>query len=340
MRLKCDPGQPTRAMPVRDVQHQARLTRVQLPTFDLNLLRTLDALLRERSVTRAAERLHVTQQAMSGTLKRLRETFGDELLLQVGRRFEPTALGAALSEPVREVLLRISQVLDTTPNFDPEQSTRRFQIAMSDFSMLTILPLFMAELSRCAPNVTCDMESINYCSFDDLASGTLDFHIIAKNWTIYPDCFPEGIRSLPLFQDDFVCVVDAASPIGDVLTVGDYAASPHAIVRSGGALQNTIESAWAVNHLAPKVAATSRSFINLIAMVVGTPIIATVQRSLAAKFAEILPIRILECPIPLDTLVLNLNWHERNEHEPAYVFVRECFVSAASKLGLPVRDQS
>ena len=306
---------------------------MQLATFDLNLLRTLDALLRERSVTRAAEQLNVTQQAMSGSLKRLREQFGDELLVQVGRRFELTPLGAALSGPVHEVMLHILRVVKTKPRFDAEQSTHRFRIGMSDFAALTILPPLMAELSRRAPDVVCDIKPIGENVFDDLALGTLDFCLLPSNWRIYQENLPDGIRSSFLFEDDFVCVFDAENPVGDVLTVEDYMSMPHNTVRLGGDVRTIVENAWTLNRLVPKIAATSSSFTSLLAMVVGTPMVATVQRSLAAKLAASFPIRILECPIPIDTMVQNLSWHQRNEQDPAHIFMRECFANAATTLG-------
>ena len=106
---------------------------------------------------------------------------------------------------------------------------------------------------------------------------------------------------------------------------------PHVVVRVGG-LQNIIERTWAANRLKPKVAAISSSSISLMAMVVGTPMIATVQRSLVAKFAGLLPIRILECPLPLPQLVQNLYWHKRNAQDPAYIVIRKCFEAAAASL--------
>ena len=228
--------------------------------------------------------------------------------------------------------------------------------------------------SRNAPDMVCNISPIQGGCFDDLSSGTLDFCIIVKNWLLNPEKLPDGVRSLPLFQDDFVCVVDAANPVGDVLTVEDYTSMPHNVIRVGG-LQSMIETAWTVNRLEPsvpnlkfaivanpsfepleslfsacrpirsapektdellirhtRITAASSSFISLLTMVVGTPIVATVQRRLAAKFAGSLPIRILECPIPLDDIVQNLHWHARNDQDPAHILVRECFAAAAVNL--------
>ena len=96
--------------------------------FDLNLLRALDALLQERSVTHAAKRCHVTQQAMSSTLKRLREFFDDGLLVRIGRQFELTALGSALQIPIHDALLQAASVVNTKASFDPVRAARRLQL--------------------------------------------------------------------------------------------------------------------------------------------------------------------------------------------------------------------
>src|SRR5215813_13766547 len=94
--------------------------------LDLNLLVALDALLRERSITAAGVRVHLTQSAMSGALSRLREFFGDELLVQVGRKMVPTPLGESLEQPVRAILLQVKSTINSLPQFDPATSNRHF----------------------------------------------------------------------------------------------------------------------------------------------------------------------------------------------------------------------
>ena len=303
---------------------------MRLSTFDLNLLRTLDTLLQERSVTRAAERLHVTQQAVSGALKRLREHFNDELLVQIGRRLEPTPLGNALIRPVREVMLHIARVIETQPTFDPARSARRFRIAMSDYSNLIIAPPLMAELSRCAPELACDHRLLGKAMFRDLESGALDFGLLPSHWRLYQDSLSDSIQSMVLFKDDFVCVVDKNNPVGDGLTMDEYASLPHLAMWVGGEVRTIVQNAWAINRLVPRISATSTTFASLVSMTVGTPMVATVQRRLAMRYKECWPIRVLECPMPIETVVEQLNWHERNADDPAHSFMRDCFARVAA----------
>ena len=128
--------------------------------FDFNLLRALHILLRERNVTRAANELHVTQQAMSGSLKRLREYFGDSLFVRVGQHLEPTPLALALVQPVRDTMQQIALTLETNPTFDPENTKRNFRMAMSDHASLTLLPELIGSLANVAPGISYEIQPV------------------------------------------------------------------------------------------------------------------------------------------------------------------------------------
>ncbi|MDR3511069.1 MAG: LysR family transcriptional regulator [Caulobacteraceae bacterium] len=182
---------------------------MDLNKFDLNLLKALDVLLEERNVTRAAERLFITQQAASGALQRLRRHFDDDLLSPVGRRLEPTPLALSLVLPVREALLATKAALGTRPTFDPQSAQANCRIAMTDYSLLVALPRFLRRLSVDAPRVRCTVEPLTKNSFDRLDMGDLDFCLAANDVRLYGRHRPgKLIRSEPMFQDDFVCVVD------------------------------------------------------------------------------------------------------------------------------------
>ncbi len=180
----------------------------QLSTFDLNLLRALDVLLRERSVTRSAMELNVTQQAVSGSLKRLREYFGDPLLVRTRHGLEPTPLAVALAAPVRDALHGIMSALETVPTFVPGATKRRFRMAMPDHCSLTVLPLLVAELARTALCITYEVIPINRQAVYDMDLGNLEFLIISQGHggQLY---LSQSIRTVLLFTDRFVCVVDS-----------------------------------------------------------------------------------------------------------------------------------
>ena len=305
-----------------------------LHQFDLNLLRALDALLSERNVTRAAEKLFVTQQAMSGSLHRLREHFGDELLTRVGRKMELTPLARSLQKPVREGLLHVHSALETRPTFDPAAARRTFRVAMSDYASVTLMPRVMRKLASEAPHMTCHVETLNETSFDRLDDGDLDFHLSAGDCRLYGDHPPGAeISSIPLFRDDFVCVVDRRNAlVGAEMTLDLYQRLPHNVVRMGAGLKTIVEQGWLDAQLKLRIVSTAPTFTALIFMVPGTPLVATAQRRLATALAPALNLRVLECPVRFDFLQENLAWHPRNEGDPCFEYVRQVFRDAAGEL--------
>ena len=144
---------------------------MQLNRFDLNLLIALDALLHEKNVTRAAERVFVSQPAMSAALQKLREYFNDQLLVRIGRDMELTPRGLSLVEPVREALLKIQATLGTQPSFEPETVQRTFSLIVSADAILRVLPQVLRKLAREAPGITCHVEHFSDTTLARLESG-------------------------------------------------------------------------------------------------------------------------------------------------------------------------
>lgn len=305
---------------------------VQINLFDLNLLRALDTLLQEKSVTRAAERLHVTQQAMSGSLKRLREHFGDDLLVRNGLRLEPTPLGVALLVPVREAMLQIALAVEATPSFEPGEVRRRFRIALSDYTVASFMPRMMERLLAEAPGLGIDVHNMRVTAFSNLASGDLDFTVQPRFWRESQENLPSGLKCSFLYEDDFVCAVDACAHDFDELSVKRYLELPHATTRLHDGRAMAVGVAWTKNGFNPQVAFASTSFSNTLLTLPGTPMVATVQRRLARQFAKVLPIRIHECPFPIDPLQEELYWHERSDDDPAHRFVRDLFAGVGREL--------
>lgn len=142
--------------------------------LDLNLLVALDVLLEERNVTRAAERLHVGQSAMSAALGRLRQHFEDDLLVLAGRQMVPSALAASLHKPIKDVILQIGSIVETERQFNPSNSTRQFTVEMPDHLQSVVLPVLMRQLSSEAPGVVMDVRPPSRDPSPSLAKGELD----------------------------------------------------------------------------------------------------------------------------------------------------------------------
>jgi LysR family nod box-dependent transcriptional activator len=306
---------------------------MQFSHFDLNLLRSLDALLAERNVTRASERLFVTQQAMSGALRRLREHFENELLVRIGRQMELTPLARSLALPVREALLKAETAFNTRPSFDPATAKGAVRVSMSDYTSLVLLPRFMQILAAEAPNFVVRVEAYSDLSFRRLDSGDLDFCITVSDRSLYRDYFPsDDIRAEALFHDDFVCVVDRRHPSAAQMSLKTYRSAQHNVVRFGSGIRTVVERGWERIGFDAHIAATVPSFATLIYMLPGTQLVATAQRRLAKVLAARLRLRVLKCPIALESLREDLMWHARNDADPAHVYLRGAFRKAAERL--------
>ncbi|MBP7339481.1 LysR family transcriptional regulator [Niveispirillum sp.] len=302
--------------------------------FDLNLLRVLDMLLSERNVTRAAENLHVTQQAMSGSLRRLRDYFDDPLLVRVGRRMELTPLAQGLVAPVREALLTVESALNYRPRFDPRTTARTFRIAISDYGSFVIMPPLLRFLAREAPQIALDVRALVEQSFVALEHGDLDFVITAHSADLYGLYRPgDFIRREWLFSDDFVCIADRNHPdINGDLTEDLYRRLPHTAVHFGPNVDTIVERAWKAHDFRPNIGSTALGFATMLFMLPGTILIATAQRKLARVLAPPLNLNIYEVPMAIGTLEEHLFWHERNTDDPAHCYLRGAFRDLASSL--------
>lgn len=307
---------------------------MQYSNFDTNLLRALDALLTERSVTRAAERICLSQPAMSGALGRLRDHFQDPLLIRAGRDMVLTPLAETLAGPVRDTLLKIELTLSTRPSFDPKTTERTFRLAMSDYGAFVFAPL-LRRFTTDAPALACHVELIGSDTLGRIENGDLDLFIAAESCEVaarYP-----GARDLKrriLHLDDFVCLIDPEHAPAS-LTIADYLEQPHALVRFGHGLDTLVEQAWKRAHLAPRVMATAPSFSAMAYMIPGTAMIGTVQRRFARFLAEPLRLKIVECPFDVGSLQQIMLWHPRSDLDPAHRYLRQAVVEVA---GLAERD--
>lgn len=302
--------------------------------FDLNLLRALDALLEEENVTRAAEALCVTQQAMSGSLARLRDHFEDQLLTRVGRGLQLTPLARSLVQPVREAILRAEIALETRPDFEPSSATHVIRIVMSDYATLVFLPQFLRRLSQQAPNISVIVSNISPKTMHELEAGEIDMCMTVGDWTLFPNFrHVEEMRTARIFSDSFVCVVDRNHPtVGDHLTLEQYVQLRHCAVFFGPTISAIVESAWRSERLPIRVSATAPSFASQLFMLPGTNLIATAQRKLANVLAPTLGLRTLECPINIEPLQETLLWHPRQDDAPAHEFVRRLIIATAAEL--------
>jgi DNA-binding transcriptional LysR family regulator len=197
-----------------------------LANLDLNLLVTLDALLRERNVTRTAERLGVSQPAVSGALGRLRRHFGDQLLVRVGNRYDLTPLAARVAALTGPALAGVRRVFDSTAEFDPSGLDREFTIVSSDYAATILGPLIARRFAAQAPGARLRLQQTTPYAVDH-AADTLR----SADGLIIPHGFVTGLPYLDLYTDRWVCVVSTDHPdVGDALSLELLAALPWVVI--------------------------------------------------------------------------------------------------------------
>jgi LysR family nod box-dependent transcriptional activator len=304
---------------------------MQLNRFDLNLLIALDALLQEKNVTRAAERVFVSQPAMSAALQKLRDYFNDPLLVRVGREMELTPRGLSLVEPVREALLRIQATLGTQPTFDPMTVKRSFTVALPDSTVPRLMPGVMKRLLRDAPGVQCHVEPITHVSLSRLEYGDIDLCLVSDNFRFFGlRAWPEATRYVELNPVRWVCVVDRDHPeVRDELTLEHFLHLPHVYARVAGDKAPAEDVARRLLTVDIDIRATAQSLMQLPFMLPGTILIATVPERIARLVAPILPLKFFPVPLNLPEYREILLWHKRNEPDPGHAWLREMFIELA-----------
>lgn len=302
--------------------------------FDLNLLVALDVLLEEKSVTRASERLFMSQPAMSGALQRLRERFNDPLLVRVGRSMELTPRAKALVEPVHEILLQIQNTIDVEPEFDPATVRRTFTVLMSDFVSTVVMPEVVRRTATEAPGIKIGVQMLGVRAHDNLESGQADLII---RGLVDPEreskLVTDNMHTEELFVEQWVCVADAKHPsIGKQLSLEDYTSLPH-VSHDFGRKTPVLESiSHAQISLDIDVRASAPNFSTLMFMLPGTELLALIPRRLAEMLANYIDVRLFEPPIELQPLHEIQIWHDRHELDAGHAWLRGIFRDVTASL--------
>jgi DNA-binding transcriptional LysR family regulator len=302
--------------------------------LDLNLLVALNALLKEQNVTRAAERLHLSQSAMSNALTRLREHFDDELLVQVGRKLELTPRAETLKEAVSDVLVRIDTTIAAQPDFDPTKSEREFVIFVSDYSMEMLVPQMLAISSRQRSKVRFKLLPQVKEPHRSLERGEADMLIIPKAY-----CSSEHPAE-KLFEEDFVCVVWRDSELArSELTFERYVDAGHVVMQPTDSERPAFEN-WFVQRygISRRIEVLTYSFAVMPFLVVGTELIATVHSRLARRIQPALPIKLVPVPLPMPALVQVMQWHKYRSTDPGLVWLRSLTQQAALSMDADARS--
>ena len=312
---------------------------MHLDNFDLNLLVALDALLTEKHVTRAAEKLHVTQPAMSAALLRLRGYFGDQLLSKVGSNLELTPRAQELVGEVRDLIFRIRTTLRTEPTFDPRTGEREMRLIMSDYSAMVFMPAVTRELLQTAPAVRCITEHLTTDALTQVDHGVADFCITLEQRELFENSpAAVSLSGQPLFEDEFVVVIDAASDTaGSTLTTENLLDLPYVEVRFTHTVFSLIDAAIRRQGLSLRSTAIIPSFTEAAALIPGTNMCTIMPRQLARLMAPALGLSIMKAPMRLPLIRETLIWHKRNDADPAHVWLRTKLHEVAAGLNFGCR---
>jgi DNA-binding transcriptional LysR family regulator len=315
-------------------------------SFDLNLLRVFDAIMEERSVLRASQKVFLSQSAVSHSLARLRELLDDELFVRTTTGMQPTARAIAMAPLVRDALRSLESAIDS-PAFEPATSSRRFTIAANDFTAMVIAPDLLRILKAEAPSVDLAIKPVTRIDLaEQLDLGRIDLAL--GTFAGLPDRF----RSQPLFEFDDVLIASKALKLG-ALTLDALARLPIVVVSFGGEQEGAIngflserglarrsemydraafETAFAGTPAPPRIAVTLPHFLAMPAFLECGTHAAIVPRPLGRSFARSLPIAVHELPYPTARLAVASLWHERYDGDGAQTWLHDIVHRATAEL--------
>lgn len=296
--------------------------------LDLNLLVTLDALLLERNVTRAAARLHLSQPAVSHALARLREAFGDPLLVRGQHGMTPTPVALSFREPLRRTLDELEQALATSRGFDPSNSALTYRVGMVDYVSFLLMPAIMRLVRKSAPNIkliAVQPSSIVEAA-EGLASGKLDLAVG------FITTAPLRARRRVLLQDSFCCLASESAHVGQHLTMEEFTQAAHVGISPSGRLDGLMDDVLERQGVRRNVAVSVPHFMAAVAIAGQTDLLLVTPRRVATMVMPALPLKMLELPFSTPQLELSQIWHERTHTDPAQRWLRAMIAAAASEL--------
>jgi DNA-binding transcriptional LysR family regulator len=292
---------------------------------DLNLLQTLAVLLEERHVSRAAKRCFLSQPAMSRTLERLRETFGDELLIRTGRVYERTARGDRLLKELESFLPKLESLLKGE-KFDPALSQERFQIMMTDHACVVLLPDLVQRVTSAAPRSRIEVLPWNDRRFEDLEARRVDLVLDVAG-------APATLVSETLFADVFVCVVASDHPIrARRVTLDQYLKFPHVVVNVLYGQQTPVDRPLRALAQKRQIGLIIPYFAASVLAVARSDMILTVPKRLALKLAKSAAVRVIEAPHEVKGFTYEMIWHPRLTADPVHEWFRDQVRAVAKEL--------
>jgi len=311
---------------------------VNVNRVDLNLLVYLDALLRERNVTKAAHQLSLSQPAMSNGLRRLRELFDDPLLVRTSEGMTPTERALELEPIVREVLSKVDHAVQPRTAFEPGEAQRVFRIMASDYAESTLLPTVLGKLRELAPGITIDIMTPSDVSFLDVERGKVD--MIINRF----DSMPQSFHQIHLWNDSFTCVLSPENPVLEDFTLENYLKANHVWVSKTGMgvgvgvdPDDVQRLGWvdaALNALGKKrqIRVFTRHYQAAMTLAEQNDLIVTLPSRAAALKVNNPRVVLRDPPLDIPPLELKMAWSPLLQNNPANRWLRKLIADTAREL--------
>lgn len=299
--------------------------------YDLNLLPVLLVMMEERNVTRAAERLGITQPALSNALNRLRETLNDPLFIRERYGMRPTPKAEQLAQVVGAALSSIDKVILGQQDFDPLNATRLFTVAPNSYVEFIMMPAIVARLRSCAPGIRLRLTPFgNDVTETGVISGNTDM-VLGR--IVEP---PDNLVVQHLMNEGLACVIRADHPlVGENLSAEQYEQLKHVNVLPPGRMRAGLYQALEQRGLRRQVAVSVTHFLAVPEMIAVTDYCATLPRLICQHLSRDQRLRIIPAPVDLGTFPVEMGWHARYRDDPAHRWFRTLITETAQSLSDP-----
>ena len=288
-------------------------------SLDLNLLKALDALLDEKSVTKASQRLHITQPAVSGMLTRLRDYFDDPLFIRTSHGMVPTIRASELALPIKTVLNDISSLLNTT-DFNPLTADMIYTISATDYALKAVIIPLMAALKQRAPLIRIAVKIVNDEQiYQQLALGEIDLALVT------PQSTPPDLHGRSLYEEVYVWVARNNHPLADhkKITLHEFCQQEHILVSSQGKFTAVTDKVLSELQQVRRVGMSVNSFLVIPEILKLTDMVAVIPRRMVPEDGSL---KILSLPINIPGFTKSMAWHERTHRDKAHQWIRSLCV--------------
>lgn len=304
----------------------SELSTTELRRLDLTLLLVFLGLVRHRKALDVAAELGLTQSAISQSLRRLRDIFGDELFLRRPHGMEPTATALALEAPVAAAVDALRGALGAARAFDPATATGLVRIAALDAEQAVLIPRLAARLLRLAPGLTLSVLPLGRgAAMEALTEGRADL-VLGYVWDR-----PESVSGAPLYEESFlVAGRPDALPRAPHISLDEYCAADHVLISPGGDLRGVVDGQLEAMGRSRRVVLGLPAFLPALAAVAASGALVTLPARVAQSFAPGFGLVTAETPIPVRTFPVSVFWHRRNDADPRTSWFRQQLAAVSS----------